>query len=75
MLLAKPEVMALLPDDPEELITAALAQKVKDDDIMKQRMKVEALLRQQQQSQSTPRSAPRLLSSISLPRPKASLQS
>ena len=64
--------MSLLPDDPEELISAAMSLKVKDDDVNKQRVKMEAQLRQQ--SQSTARSAPRLLSSISLPRPKASLQ-
>lgn len=45
----------------------ALSVKVKDDDIKKQRAKVESHLRQQ--TQSAQRSAaPRLVSSISLPR-------
>lgn len=58
--------MSLLPADPEELITLALAVKLKDDDVRKQRVKVEAQLRQQ--TQTSHRSAPRLVSSISLPR-------
>lgn len=66
-ILAKPETMSLLPNDPEQFLSVALAAKVKDEDVRKQRVKVEAQLRQQ--SQAGLRSgAPRLVSSISLPR-------
>ncbi|KAH8111169.1 RabGAP/TBC [Phellopilus nigrolimitatus] len=64
--LARPETLSLLPSDPEDLISLALAVKLKDDDVKKQRVKVEAQLKLQ--TQLPQRGAPRLVSSISLPR-------
>ncbi|EJD04610.1 RabGAP/TBC [Fomitiporia mediterranea MF3/22] len=65
--LMRPETLSLLPEDPEEFINIALAAKIKDEDIKKQRVKVEAHMKQQ--TQTAQRStAPRLVSSISLPR-------
>ena len=56
----------LLPPNPDTLITLALNQKVKDDDIRKQRVKMEAQVKRHTQSQAPRKStAP---SAISLPR-------
>ncbi|TDL21253.1 RabGAP/TBC [Rickenella mellea] len=55
---------SLLPEDPEALITLALSMKFKDDDVRRQRVKLEAQLKRQTQ-QTNPRSA---FSAISLPR-------
>jgi hypothetical protein len=56
----------LLPPNPDILISLALNQKIKDDDIRKQRVKMEAQVRRQTQSQAPRKStAP---STISLPR-------
>ena len=64
--LARPETRDLLPHSPEELIGTALALKMKDDDIKKQRVKVEAQLKRQ--TQSLARAAPMIAGNISLPR-------
>ncbi|OCB89507.1 RabGAP/TBC [Sanghuangporus baumii] len=65
--LSRPETMSLLPEDPEEFVNLAMAVKIKDEDIKKQRVKVETELRRRTQSAQR-NSAPRLVSSISLPR-------
>ncbi|KAL5534857.1 hypothetical protein ACEPAG_1322 [Sanghuangporus baumii] len=65
--LSRPETMSLLPDDPEEFVNLAMAVKIKDEDIKKQRVKVETELRRRTRSVQR-NSAPRLVSSISLPR-------
>ena len=65
--LSRPEMLSLLPEDPEEFINLAMAIKIKDDEIKKQRVKVETDLRKRTQSAHRS-SAPRLVSSISLPR-------
>ncbi|KAI5119214.1 hypothetical protein M0805_007725 [Coniferiporia weirii] len=57
-----------LPTDPEALINAALATRLRDDDVRKQRTKLEAQLKRQTQNTQRAGSAPRLMSSISLPR-------
>ena len=51
----------------------ALGVRVKDDDIKKQRAKVEAVMRQQKQTGTAQRSsgAPRVVTSISFPRAPA----
>ncbi|KAF5368689.1 hypothetical protein D9615_010326 [Tricholomella constricta] len=54
---------AFLPSSPEALVTLALALKLKDDDIRKQRVKLEAQVKRQ--TQQAPRATP---GSISLPR-------
>lgn len=70
--LARPEALGLLPNDPDDLITSALSVKLKDDDVKKQRVKLEAQLKRQQAQSSVAalgsRSTPSLVSKISLPR-------
>lgn len=68
--LARPEALSLLPNDPDDLITSALSVKLKDDDVKKQRVKLEAQMRRQTQSLAAlaSRSTPSLVSKISLPR-------
>lgn len=66
--------IAALPSDPDALVSDALGVKIRDDDVRKQRIKVEATLKRQTQNAPRPSgavSAPKLLSSISLPRPGA----
>ncbi|TFK18877.1 hypothetical protein FA15DRAFT_760397 [Coprinopsis marcescibilis] len=62
-LLHRPSFLSL-PPTPENFTSFALSIKLKDDDIRKQRIKMEAQVRRQTQQQVQPRSA----GSISLPR-------
>ncbi|KAF8637265.1 hypothetical protein AX17_002945 [Amanita inopinata Kibby_2008] len=64
-LLHHPPVM-LLPAHPDGLVTSALNQKLKDDDVRKQRIKMETQVKLQAQAQMIRKTA--ASSSISLPR-------
>ncbi|KLO06753.1 RabGAP/TBC [Schizopora paradoxa] len=67
VILAQPDALSLLPSDPDDLITSALSVKLKDDDVRKQRVKLEAQMKRQTQSLAS-RSTSSLVSKISLPR-------
>ncbi|KAM6488776.1 Rab-GTPase-TBC domain containing protein [Amanita muscaria] len=56
----------LLPPHPDALVTLSLNQKVKDDDVRKQRVKMEAQVKRQTQAQAVRKST--AASAISLPR-------
>lgn len=58
---------SLLPPDPDALITVALSVKLKDDDIRRQRVKLEAQLKRQTQHPQH-RAGSAFSSAISLPR-------
>jgi len=70
VILAHPEALNLLPSDPDDLITSALSVKLKDDDVRKQRVKLEAQMKRQTQSLAAlaSRSTSSLVTKISLPR-------
>ena len=72
-ILARPEVLSLLPSDPNELITMALSVKLKDEDVKKQRVKMEHQMKKQAQALAPRRlsdnkSTSSLVMKISLPR-------
>ncbi|PFH46684.1 hypothetical protein AMATHDRAFT_154035 [Amanita thiersii Skay4041] len=58
----------LLPPNPDALVTLALSQKLKDDDVRKQRIKMEAQVKRQTQAQQAPRKTAAAPASISLPK-------
>ena len=63
-ILSKPASFSLLPPDPQDLINMAFAVKIRDEEVKKQREKVEAQLKRQTQTRT-----PALASSILLVRP------
>lgn len=58
--------LRLLPPTPDALVALALDQKLKDDDVRKQRIKMEAQVKRQTQAQAPRKST--ATATISLPR-------
>ena len=63
--------MTCLPSSPDELVSLAFNMKLKDDDVRKQRVKMEAQVKRQTQARahSTNSDSSKQATSISLPRP------
>ncbi len=58
--------LRILPPSPDALVSLALDQKLKDDDVRKQRIKMEAQVKRQTQAQVPRKST--TIATISLPR-------